>query len=100
MFRNASYAYKILGNKRRARDTESVTSTFVTALSVVGTDIVIPITREIALPLLVSSLRGIGYFIRKSLQPSQAVQINAKHLDSASMLTRNQKYSNQTVKFR
>ena len=80
VFRNASYAYKILGkdkNMREKYDGEQLTNEFVTALGEVTSDIVIPLARDVAFPLLNFTVRGIGNFakpiIRDVVEQSNAV---------------------------
>jgi DnaJ-class molecular chaperone len=62
LFRNASYAYKILGKDKATRSNYDYTlgaEKFATALSEVGSDVVIPLARDVALPLINMTVRGI-----------------------------------------
>lgn len=63
LFRNASYAYKILGKDTTTRSNYDYTlgaEKFATALSEVGSDVVIPLARDVALPLINMTVRGIS----------------------------------------
>lgn len=89
LFRNASHAYKILGKDQKFRSNYDYVlnaENFANALSEVGSDIVFPLAREVAVPLLNVTVRGIGQiatpFVRNLIEQSKSA------IDAATKLTR------------
>ena len=79
-FRNATYAYQVLGRDEKARamyDRKIDTQTYLTVLEEVGTDIIVPLAREVAVPLLNFTLNSISSFampiLRDVFEQSAAV---------------------------
>ena len=68
IFRNASYAYQVLGRDetiRRKYDSKYTSNDYLDALENVGTatsDLLVPLTMEIAVPLLNMTAQAIGSF--------------------------------------
>ena len=88
LYRNASYAYKILGKEQSSRANYDYTlgaENFANALTEVGTDIVLPLAREVAVPLLNVTLRGISSlakpFVRDLVEQSKTVFKVASNLN-------------------
>jgi hypothetical protein len=80
LYRNASYAYKFLGKDPNTRSKYDVTynaENLATALGEVGSEIVLPLARDIALPLLNMTVRGISSiatpFVRNIVEQSKSV---------------------------
>ena len=79
-FRNASYAYKILGKDDRSRsdyDKALASKQFIDVLGEVGSEIVIPLAMDVAVPLLnitMSSIKSFAFpYINDLYQQSVAV---------------------------
>jgi len=79
-FRNATYAYQVLGRDEKARamyDRKIDTQTYLTVLEEVGTDIIVPLAREVAVPLINFTLNSISSFampiLRDVFEQSAAV---------------------------
>ena len=80
IFRNASYAYQILGKDEKMRasyDRKIDTQAAITVLEEVGNDILKPLAMEVAVPLLNLTMRSIGSFaipfLRDVFEQSAAV---------------------------
>ena len=63
IFRNASHAYKVLGKDKRQREIYDAQD-FGKAMVDVTSSVVVPLARDVALPLLNITIRGIGYFAK------------------------------------
>lgn len=79
-FRNATYAYQVLGRDEKSRamyDRKIDTQTYLTVLEGVGTDIIVPLAREVAVPLINFTLNSITSFampiLRDVFEQSAAV---------------------------
>eukprot|EP01041_Mallomonas_annulata_P001602 gene1602-3094_t len=80
IFRNASYAYKILGKDpklRREYDSSLQTKQFVEVMREVGSEIVYPLTMDVAVPLINMTFKSIGAvaipFFRDAFEQSSAI---------------------------
>ena len=78
--RNASYAYKILGRNSQSRhdyDNTVNTKVFIDLLEEVGTEIMMPLAMEVAVPLINLTVKSIGSFampyIRDAYEQSIAI---------------------------
>jgi curved DNA-binding protein CbpA len=65
IFRNASYAYQILGKDAKTRamyDSKGDTQDFIRALSDIGSEVLVPLARDVAVPLVTITAQSIGNF--------------------------------------
>lgn len=65
IFRNASYAYQILGKDKKTRDlydSKSDTKGFLGALEELGSDVMVPLARDVAVPLITLTAQSFGSF--------------------------------------
>jgi DnaJ-class molecular chaperone len=64
-FRNASYAYKILGKSEQTRsdyDSRYRTKQYIDTFDQLSRDVITPFAMEVAIPLINQTFRGIGAF--------------------------------------
>ena len=64
-FRNASYAYKVLGRSEKTRsdyDSKYRTKLYIESMDQLSRDVIAPFAMEVAMPLLNMTVRGIGSF--------------------------------------
>lgn len=95
-FRNATYAYQVLGRDEKSRaiyDRKIDTQTYLTVLEEVGTDIIVPLAREVAVPLINFTFNSISSFampiLRDVFEQSAAVaQIFAVGVEEDSLEVR------------
>lgn len=80
IFRNASYAYSILGKSSKARakyDSELRSKIYGNLIGEIGNDVFLPLAKDVALPLLNFTINSIGYFagpiLRNAYESTTAV---------------------------
>ncbi len=80
IFRNASYAYQILGRDEKTRelyDAKLKTRIYLNVLEEVGTEVIRPLAMEVAVPLINMTVQSIGNiaipFFRDAIEQSTAV---------------------------
>lgn len=64
-FRNASYAYKVLGRSEKTRsdyDSKYRTKLYIESMDQLSRDVIAPFAMDVAMPLLNMTVRGIGSF--------------------------------------
>lgn len=93
-FRNASYAYKVLGKDRRTRaeyDSKLKSKSYFDVLEEVSNDVIAPLAMGVAVPLLnltVQSISSFAFpFIRDAMEQSSAVLKSAFQQDNGDDLT-------------
>jgi len=96
-FRNASYAYKILGKDRRTRaeyDSKFKSKSYFDVLEEVSNDVIAPLAMGIAVPLLnltVQSISSFAFpFIRDAMEQSSVVLKSAFQQDNSDELMASQ----------
>jgi len=80
LFRNASYAYQILGRDNKTRkeyDSKYQTKVYLDAIEDVGNGLIIPLAMEVAIPLINMSVQAIGSIavplIKDTFEQSNAI---------------------------
>eukprot|EP01035_Chromulina_nebulosa_P021659 gene21659-28027_t len=80
LFRNASYAYQILGRDNKTRkeyDSKYQTKVYLDAIEDVGNGLIIPLAMEVAVPLINMSVQAIGSIavplIKDTFEQSNAI---------------------------
>eukprot|EP01035_Chromulina_nebulosa_P026048 gene26048-34047_t len=93
-FRNASYAYKVLGKDRRTRaeyDSKLKSKSYFDVLEEVSNDVIAPLAMGVAVPLLnltVQSISSFAFpFIRDAMEQSSVVLKSAFQQDNGDDLT-------------
>lgn len=96
-FRNASYAYKVLGKDRRTRaeyDSKLKSKSYFDVLEEVSNDVIAPLAMGVAVPLLnltVQSISSFAFpFIRDAMEQSSVVLKSAFQQDNSDDLTASQ----------
>lgn len=96
-FRNASYAYKILGRDRRTRaeyDSKLKSKSYFDVLEEVSSDVIAPLAMGVAVPLLnltVQSISSFAFpFIRDAMEQSSVVLKSAFQQDNGDDLMTSQ----------
>lgn len=95
VFRNASYAYQILGRDEKTRelyDSKLKTRIYLNVLEEVGTEVIKPLAMEVAVPLINMTVQSIGNiaipFFRDAIEQSTAVfqaAFNEEYSDTAAL---------------